>query len=74
VRDGVLHNLDAALSIVGNDVAPNVGLTVGSINYNSIKGALLNLISPDEWHTPGPVVVTNHLDAILVRLRDLVVK
>lgn len=47
---GVLHDFDSALSVVGDDIASDVGLAVGSIDDDSVESALLNLIPPDQRH------------------------
>ena len=45
-----------------------------AIYNNAIEGALLDLISPDEGHGPGSVVISNDLNSILMRFGDLIVK
>ena len=74
MSNGVFHDFDSTLTVIGNNVASDVGLTVWPIDYDTVICALLYLVPPNEWHTPGPVIVSNHLDSILVRLRNLVVK
>ena len=74
MSNGVLHDFDTALTVVGNDVASDVGLTVRPIDYDTVVCALLYLVPPNKRHTPGPVIISNHLDSILVRLGNLVVK
>ena len=74
MSNSILHQLNSTLSVVGYDIASDVGFTMLSENDDAIVGALLYLISPDEGHRPRLVVVSNHLDTILVRLRYLIIK
>ena len=74
VRNGLVLNLDASLTVVSDDVALDVGLTVLTIDENAIVRALLDLIAPDERTGERLIVVAQDLDAVRVRLRDLVVE
>lgn len=64
--NSILHDLDSTLSIVGNDVTPDVRLAVLSEDNNTIESALFNLIAPDQRHGPCLVVVADNLQAIHV--------
>ena len=74
VRNGILHDLDAALTIIGNDIATDVRLAVLPEDDNAVKGALLDFVAPDKRHRSGFIVVTYDLDAVFVRFGDRVIK
>lgn len=66
MSDGIFHYFDSRLSIVSDNIASNVWLTVRAINNDAIESALLNFIPPNERHRSCSVVVTHNLNAILV--------
>lgn len=62
----VFSDFDAAFSIIRNYVSSDVGLTVRTKNYNSIEGALLNLVPPNERHRTRAIVSAYNLDSIVM--------
>jgi len=72
--DRILHNFDATFSIVCNNIASNIWLTMLSKYYNAIKSALLNLVTPNQRHWARLIVITDYLYAVFVGLRDRVIK
>ena len=45
-----------------------------AVNDDAVKSTLFNLVSPNERHGPGSVVISNNLDSVFVRLRDLIIE
>lgn len=66
VSDGVLHDLDATLTVVCDDVAPDVRFAVLTEHDDAVEGALFDLVAPDQRHRPRLVVVADDLHAVLV--------
>ena len=48
--NGILHDFDATLPIVGNNIAPNIWLAMRSKNNNTIESTLLYFVSPNQRH------------------------
>lgn len=72
--NSVLHDFYSTLSIIRNDIASNIRLAIGAKHYDTIESTLLNLVPPNQGHWSGTVVVSNDLDAVLMRLLNLIVK
>ena len=66
MRNGILHDLDSTLPVVRDDVSSNIWLTMRPKDNNTIKRALLNLVSPNQRHRSSLVIVSYNLDTILV--------
>ena len=66
--NGILHDFDATLPIVGNNIAPNIWLAMRSKNNNTIESTLLYFVSPNQRHRPCFVIITDNLNAILMGL------
>ena len=63
---GVLHDFNTRFSVVGDNVSSDVWLAMRTINNDTVKSTLLDLVSPDEGHGSSPVVITNDLNTILM--------
>ena len=70
----IFHYFNTTLSIVCYNITSDIRITMWAVHNNTIKSTLFNFISPDEWHRPCFVIVTNYLHAIFVRFWYLVVK
>ena len=46
----ILHNLNSTLTIVCDNIPPDIRLTMLSENNDTIIGTLLDFVSPDERH------------------------
>ena len=66
MRNGILHDLDSTLPVVRDDVSSNIWLTMRPKDNNTIKRALLNLVSPNQRHRSCFIIVSYNLDTILV--------
>ena len=69
----ILHDLNATLPVIGNDIASNVRLTMHSIDNDSIICTLLNPIPPNERHRSGFIIVTDTLNSVFVGFGNLIV-
>jgi len=71
---GGLHYFNTALTVVGDDVPSDVGLAVRAEHDHSVEGALLDLVAPHQGHGSRTIIHPDDLNAVLVRLEDLVVE
>ena len=74
MSDSILHYFYSTLPVICNNITSNIRLAMLAENNYTIEGALLDLISPDQWHSSCSIVIANHLDTIFVRLLDLIIK
>ena len=72
--NGVLHDLDSRLSVISDNITSNIWLAMRTIHNDTIKSALFDLVSPNEWHRSSPVIITDNLDSILMRFGYLIVE
>lgn len=68
-----LSQLDSSLPIQANNVSSDIGRALVPNDDQAVVAARLDLIAPNLWLTQVLLVCAGHLDAILVRLLNLVV-
>ena len=64
--NGILHDLDSTLPIVGNDIASNIWLTMRSKDNDTIKSTLFNLVPPNQRHRSSFVIVSDNLYTVFM--------
>lgn len=74
VSNSILHHFDTTLSIVGDYISSDVGLTVLSKDNDTVKCTLLDLVPPYQRHGPSLVIITNNLHTVLVRFWNRIIK
>lgn len=65
--------LDAGPTVLGDDVASNIRLTVHSHTKNAVVATLTDVITPDQGSRIGRFIITNDFDSVFKGLLDCVV-
>ena len=70
----IFHDFYATFSIILNNITSYIWLAMLSKKNDSIVGALLNFISPNERHWAGLIIVTYDLDTVLMWFCYIIIK
>jgi hypothetical protein len=73
VGNCAVSKLDACFSVLNNDIASNVGLTLFAHAHDTVVTTAFDLVSPQDGGGTSRLVVTNYFDAVFMCLFNQII-